>query len=30
LERSEVERFGRPDEGFIDINIPLTATTLPG
>jgi sulfide:quinone oxidoreductase len=30
LERSEVEGFGRPDEGFIDINIPLTATTLPG
>ena len=30
LERSEVEGFGRPDEGFIDINIPLTATTMPG
>jgi sulfide:quinone oxidoreductase len=30
LERSEVEGFGRPDEGFIDLDIPLTATTLPG
>ena len=30
LERSEVEGFGRPDEGFIDIDIPLTASTLPG
>ena len=30
LERSEVEGFGRPDEGFIDIDIPLTAMTLPG
>jgi sulfide:quinone oxidoreductase len=29
LERSEVEGFGRPDEGFIDLDIPLTATTLP-
>jgi sulfide:quinone oxidoreductase len=30
LERSEVEGFGRPDAGFIDIDIPLTAMTLPG
>jgi sulfide:quinone oxidoreductase len=30
LERSEVEGFGRPDEGFIDLDIPLTAATLPG
>jgi hypothetical protein len=30
LERSEVDGFGRPDEGFIDVDIPLTATTLPG
>jgi sulfide:quinone oxidoreductase len=30
LNRSEVEGFGRPDEGFIDIDIPLTASTLPG
>jgi sulfide:quinone oxidoreductase len=30
LERSEVEGFGRPDEGFIDVDIPLTASTLPG
>ena len=29
LERSEVEGFGRPDAGFIDIDIPLTASTLP-
>jgi sulfide:quinone oxidoreductase len=30
LERSEVEGFGRPDEGFVDLDIPLTAATLPG
>jgi sulfide:quinone oxidoreductase len=30
LERSEAEGFGRPDAGFIDIDIPLTAMTLPG
>ncbi len=30
FERSEVEGFGRPDEGFMDIDIPLTASTLPG
>ena len=30
LERSEVEGFGRPDKGFIDLDIPLTATNLPG
>jgi sulfide:quinone oxidoreductase len=30
FERSEVEGFGRPDAGFIDIDIPLTAMTLPG
>jgi hypothetical protein len=30
FERSEVEGFGHPNEGFIDIDIPLTATTLPG
>jgi sulfide:quinone oxidoreductase len=30
LGRSEVEGFGRPDEGFIDLDIPLTASTLPG
>ena len=30
LERSEVERFGGPGEGFIDVDIPLSATTLPG
>jgi hypothetical protein len=30
LERSDVVGFGRPDEGFIDVDIPLTATTLPG
>ena len=30
LERSEVKGFGRPDVGFIDIDIPLTASTLPG
>ena len=30
LQHSEVEGFGRPDESFIDIDIPLTATTLPG
>ena len=30
LERSEVEGLGRPDEGFIDLDIPLTAATLPG
>jgi sulfide:quinone oxidoreductase len=30
LERSEVEGFGRPGEGFIDVDIPLTAATLPG
>ena len=30
FERSEVEGFGHPDQGFIDIDIPLTATTLPG
>ena len=30
LERSEVEGLGRPDEGFTDIDIPLTASTLPG
>ena len=30
LERSEVGGFGRPDQGFIDLDIPLTATTLPG
>lgn len=28
--RSEVEGFGRPDEGFTDLDIPLTASTLPG
>jgi sulfide:quinone oxidoreductase len=30
LERSDVVGFGRPDEGFIDVDIPLSATTLPG
>jgi hypothetical protein len=30
LGRSEVEGFGRPDRGFIDLDIPLTASTLPG
>jgi sulfide:quinone oxidoreductase len=30
LERSELEGFGRPDEGFLDLDIPLTAATLPG
>ena len=30
LERAEVEGFGRPQAGFIDLDIPLTATTLPG
>jgi sulfide:quinone oxidoreductase len=30
LKRSEVEGFAPPDEGFVDIDIPLTATTLPG
>ena len=30
LERADVEGFGRPDEGFIDLDIPLTETTLPG
>ena len=30
LERSEAEWLGPPDEGFIDVDIPLTATTLPG
>ena len=30
LGRSEVEGFGRPGEGFIDIDIPLTMATLPG
>jgi sulfide:quinone oxidoreductase len=30
LKRSEAEGFSPPDEGFIDIDIPLTATTLPG
>jgi sulfide:quinone oxidoreductase len=30
FQRGEVEGLGRPDEGFIDIDIPLTATTLPG
>jgi sulfide:quinone oxidoreductase len=30
FERSEVEGFGHPDQGFIDIDIPLTASTLPG
>jgi len=30
LERSEVAGFGRPDEGFIDLDIPLSANTLPG
>jgi sulfide:quinone oxidoreductase len=30
LERSEVEGLGHPEQGFIDIDIPLTATTLPG
>jgi sulfide:quinone oxidoreductase len=29
LARSEAEGFGRPDEGFIDLDIPLTASTLP-
>jgi sulfide:quinone oxidoreductase len=28
--RSGAEEFGPPDEGFIDIDLPLTATTLPG
>jgi sulfide:quinone oxidoreductase len=28
--RSGREEFGPPDEGFVDIDIPLTATTLPG
>ena len=30
FERSEEAGFGRPDDGFIDLDIPLTATTLPG
>jgi sulfide:quinone oxidoreductase len=30
FERGEVEGFGHPDQGFIDIDIPLTASTLPG
>ncbi len=30
LERSEVQRLGRPDDGFLDLDIPLTAATLPG
>jgi sulfide:quinone oxidoreductase len=29
-ERSELEGFGRPDEGFLDLDIPLTAMTMPG
>jgi sulfide:quinone oxidoreductase len=29
-QRSEVEGLERPDAGFMDIDIPLTATTLPG
>ena len=28
--RSEAEWFGRPDKDFIDLDIPLTASTLPG
>jgi sulfide:quinone oxidoreductase len=28
--RSEVGEFGRPDEGFVDVDIALTASTLPG
>ena len=30
FERGEVEEFGRPDQGFIDVDIPLAASTLPG
>jgi sulfide:quinone oxidoreductase len=30
LARDEMTGFGRPDEGFIDIDFPLTASTLPG
>ncbi len=30
LERGEVEGFGRPHQGFIDVDIPLAASTLPG
>ncbi len=30
LGRGEEEGFGPPDVGFIDLDIPLTATTLPG
>jgi hypothetical protein len=30
LERSKAEWLGPPDDGFIDVDIPLTATTLPG
>jgi sulfide:quinone oxidoreductase len=30
LERSEVEGLARPDKGFLDLDIPLTAATLPG
>lgn len=30
LQRSELEGFGRPLEGFLDLDIPLTAVTSPG
>jgi sulfide:quinone oxidoreductase len=30
LGRSEVLGFGRPEEGFVDVDVPLTASTLPG
>jgi len=30
LARSEVEGFGHPDQSFVDIDIPLTASTMPG
>ncbi len=30
LERSELEGLARPSEGFLDLDIPLTAATLPG
>ena len=30
LGRSEMQDFGRPDGGFIDLDIPLTASALPG